>query len=208
MAPSLISPAFLAGSLLVIIIPGPDLALITRLVLTRGRLRPAMAAAMGMVTAGAVQMLVGALGLSALLAARPSLFATLRWAGAVVLIGMAALALRSALRRPRPARSSGRCVPVRRTFLQGLLCTGTNPKVGVFLMAFLPQFVPPGVDPVRGVALLATVYLGLGLLWLLIWMTMIDRFTRRVQTPAASRIADGCAATVFTVFAVRLCLGG
>lgn len=195
---------FLGSSILVIVTPGPDLALITRMVLTRRRLRPAVAAAFGMVTAAATQMVVGALGMAALLAAEPSLFTALRWAGAAVLLGMAALALRSAL-RPAPAAPPRQ--PTGRAFVQGLLCTGTNPKVGVFLMAFLPQFVPPGADPVRGVAVLAAVYLSLVLLWLLTWMSLIDRLARHVHTPSASRVADGFTAALFTFFAVGLSVG-
>lgn len=208
MTPPMVSLAFLAGSLVVIVTPGPDLALITRLVLTWRRSRPAVAAAAGMVAAGAAQVAVGALGLAALLAAEPALFAALRWAGALVLIGMAVLALRSAVRPPAPAGTPAGDAPAGRAFLQGLACTGTNPKVGVFLMAFLPQFVPPGVEPVRGVALLAAVYLGLVLVWLLTWMTVVDRLARFVHTRAASRVTDGLTAAVFTFFAVRLALGG
>ncbi|MFC4584819.1 LysE family translocator [Sphaerisporangium corydalis] len=207
MTSPMISVAFLTGSLVVIVTPGPDLALITRLVLTWGRLRPAVAAAAGMVAAGAAQAAVGALGMAALLAAEPALFTALRWAGATVLIGMAVPALRSALWPPARAGTPGGDAPAGRAFLQGLACTGTNPKVGVFLMAFLPQFVPPGVEPARGVALLAAVYLGLVLLWLLTWMTVVGRLAKFVHTPAVTRVTCGLTAAVFTFFAVRLALG-
>jgi threonine/homoserine/homoserine lactone efflux protein len=199
---------FLASSLVVIMTPGPDLALITQLVFTRRRLRPAVDAALGMITAGAVHVTVGALGLAVLLAVEPTLFTAFRWVGAVVLLGMAVLALRSALRSPNPAELPNPDAPAGRAFLQGLLCTGTNPKVGVFLMAFLPQFVPPEVEPMSGVAQLAAVYLGLGLLWLLAWMTLIHRVTRFVHIPTASRVTNGLTAVVFTFFALRLFLEG
>lgn len=204
----MISLTFLASSLVVIMTPGPDLALITQLVLTRGRLRPAVAAAVGMITAGAVQVTIGALGLAVLLAAEPAVFTALRWAGGVVLLGLAALALRAAVRPGDPGGHPGPAAPDRQAFLHGLLCTGTNPKVGLFLLAFLPQFVPPGVSPGFGVALLAAVYLGMGLLWLLIWMSLIHRLARYVHTPTAARIASALTAVVFTFFAARLFLGG
>ncbi|MFD9368703.1 LysE family transporter, partial [Streptomyces sp. NPDC060020] len=91
------------SSLIVIMMPGPDLVLITGLVLN-GSLRVATAAALGMITAGAVQAGLGAAGLAALLAASPELFAAFRWAGALVLLGWAVLALR---RFSRPAGSGG-----------------------------------------------------------------------------------------------------
>ncbi|MER6199581.1 LysE family translocator [Streptomyces sp. NPDC001586] len=204
------------SSLIVIMMPGPDLVLITGLVLN-GSLRVATAAALGMITAGAVQAGLGAAGLAALLAASPELFAAFRWAGALVLLGWAVLALR---RFSRPAGSEDAAAPAgaaavmaagpseRQAFVQGLLCTGSNPKVGIFLMAFLPQFVPAGMTPEAGVPLLAACYLALGLVWLLTWMRLVHRLARHLRSPRTLRIADGLTAVVFGVFAVRLALGG
>ncbi len=186
--------------------PGPDLLLITRLVLTHGHRRPAVPAAIGMITAGAAQASLGAAGLAALLAINPALYAAFRWAGAAVLLGWAAIAMRSAMRPAEPdavlsAPSS------RRAFVQGLLCTGSNPKVGVFLMAFLPQFVPAGMNPAIGVTRLAAVYLALGLAWLFVWMNLICWLGRFVRVPTTTRIAHGSIAVVFGFFAIRLFLG-
>ncbi|MFJ6758315.1 LysE family translocator [Streptomyces sp. NPDC091273] len=215
------------SSLIVIMMPGPDLVLITGLVLN-GSLRVATAAALGMITAGAAQAGLGAAGLAALLAASPELFAAFRWAGALVLLGWAALALRR-FSRPAGAEAPGVQIPAaqvpaagaaavraagatgpsdRQAFVQGLLCTGSNPKVGIFLMAFLPQFVPAGMAPEAGVPLLAACYLALGLIWLLTWMRLVHRLARHLRSPRTLRIADGLTAVVFGVFAVRLALGG
>ncbi|MGW6570714.1 LysE family translocator [Streptomyces sp. NPDC054945] len=199
--------------------PGPDLVMITNLVLN-GSLRVATAAALGMITAGAVQAGLGAAGLAALLAASPGLFAAFRWAGAVVLLGWAVLAVRRATARAcadAPVQATGTtAVPahatgepsVRQAFGQGLLCTGSNPKVGIFLMAFLPQFVPVGMAPEIGVPLLAACYLALGLLWLLTWMRLVHRLAPHLRSPRVLRIADSLTAAVFGLFAVRLALGG
>lgn len=216
--------------------PGPDLVMITNLVLN-GSLRVATAAALGMITAGAVQAGLGAAGLAALLAASPGLFAAFRWAGAVVLLGWAVLAVRRATGRagaeaPAPSPQAAVAVPahatgeppagpapsgraaghagpsVRQAFGQGLLCTGSNPKVGIFLMAFLPQFVPAGMAPEAGVPLLAACYLALGLLWLLTWMRLVHRLAPHLRSPRVLRIADSLTAAVFGLFAVRLALGG
>ncbi|MFJ6047329.1 LysE family translocator [Streptomyces sp. NPDC092307] len=199
--------------------PGPDLVMITNLVLN-GSLRVATAAALGMITAGAVQAGLGAAGLAALLAASPGLFAAFRWAGAVVLLGWAVLAVRRATARAgaeAPAQATGTpAVPahatgepsVRQAFGQGLLCTGSNPKVGIFLMAFLPQFVPVGMAPEIGVPLLAACYLALGLIWLLTWMRLVHRLAPHLRSPRVLRIADSLTAAVFGLFAVRLALGG
>ena len=227
--------AFLVSSLIVITTPGPDLALITSLVLNFSR-RVATTAALGMITAGALQAGLGAAGLAALLAARPDLFTAFRWTGAVVLLGWALLALRRSY-RPGGSAAAARTAPAapvpvepaeppsslpaagetagkaggpsgRQAFGQGLLCTGSNPKVGIFLMAFLPQFVPAGMAPEVGVPLLAACYLTLVLVWLLTWMRLVHRLAPRMRSARLLRVVDGLTAAVFGVFAMRLALGG
>ncbi len=204
---AIVTITFLASSLLVIMTPGPDLVLVTRMVLTHRRLRPAAIAAAGMISAGAAQAALGAAGLAWLLSANPALFTAFRVTGAAVLFGWAMVVLRSALRPAAPDASPPEPPPARRAFLQGFFCTGANPKVGVFLMAFLPQFVPRGADPASGVAQLAAVYLAIGLCWLLAWITLVHRFGGFVRAPLATRAADGLIAAVFSFFAVRLVLG-
>ncbi|WP_139140486.1 LysE family translocator [Streptomyces thermolilacinus] len=109
---------------------------------------------------------------------------------------------------PVGAAGTGGGRQVRWAFAQGLLCTGSNPKVGMFLMAFLPQFVPPGVDPATGVAVLAVCYLAMGLIWLFVWMRLVHRLARYMHSARMIRITNGLTAAVFGVFAVRLALGG
>ncbi|GAA2974118.1 LysE family translocator [Actinokineospora diospyrosa] len=201
----MVSTTFVISSLLVIITPGPDLALLTRLLLTHRRPRPAVAAALGMVTAGAAHLVIGALGLAALMAAQPGLYKAFCWAGAAVLLYMAVQALRSALSPAQPALDLTP-PPAGRAFLQGLLCTGTNPKVGLFLLAFLPQFIPHDTDPLTGLTPLAAVYLGLVMLWLLVWITLVGKLSPLLRTPLALRLIDTIVALVFTTFAVRTLL--
>lgn len=202
----MISLTFLVSSLVVIVVPGPDLLLVTRMVLQHERRRPALAAAAGMISAGVLQAGLGFAGLAVLLRTHPDLFTALRWAGAGVLLGWGLLALRSASRPVAPHAVSLPDLPPRRAYLQGLVCTGSNPKVGLFLMAFLPQFVPVDMAPGPAFTLLATVYLGMGLLWLLVWITVVHRVSRYVLVPRVLRLADFLIATVFIGFAVRLLL--
>lgn len=181
----MISGIFLASSLLVIVTPGPDAALIARLALGgRGRAAPLSAAA-GMITAGGLQATLSILGVSLLLTTDSALFRAVQWTGAALLFywGLRALvgAVRGPAGEPRKAGSGAGLVTGAdarrppsaaggggRTFFQGLACTGTNPKVGLFLLAFLPQFVPAGEPPGRSMALLAAVYLALGSVWLIV----------------------------------------
>jgi threonine/homoserine/homoserine lactone efflux protein len=196
---------FVTSSLVVIMTPGPDLALITRLVFGGATFRSAFAASLGMVTAGALQIILGAIGLASLLRGRPDIFAAVRWTGAGVLLLWAGVAAWSAL-RPAAPRTAAQVSPHSRScFAQGFLCTGSNPKVGIFLMAFLPQFVPAGTSPVTGVAILAAAYLSMCLVWLSAWTRLAHQFAARyLHSARATRVAQAVTAVVLTVFAVRM----
>lgn len=210
--------------------PGPDLALITRLVLTRSP-KAAVFAAFGMITAGAAQAALGALGLAVFFAGRPHLFQMFQWTGAGVLLVWAALAVHAALHtEPQPAprddpspdadageRASARARieapsehdrPMREAYAQGVLCTGSNPKVGTFLMAFLPQFAPRGLEPAFGVTILAACYLALGLVWLLTWARLVRVLARHLYSVKVIRLMHWLTAVVFSGFAVRFALWG
>lgn len=205
--------------------PGPDLALITRLVLTRSS-QAGVAGAFGMITAGAAQAALGALGLTVLFSQRPYLFTAFQWFGAGLLLVWAAFALRAALHPEPPSAPPGDPSPsdrhddhdyerdhdhehpTRRAYAQGLLCTGSNPKVGMFLVAFLPQFAPKGLDPTLGVVILATCYLSLGLAWLLAWTRLVHLLARHLYSARVIRLMHWLTAAVFSGFALRLALWG
>ncbi|WP_051877536.1 LysE family translocator [Streptomyces natalensis] len=216
----MISGWFLGSSLLVITTPGPDAALVTQLVLRTGRRAPAFAAAAGMLTAGAAHATLAISGVSLVLAGRPGLFTAVRWCGAALMLLWGLRALRSAVRSHRPPDAPGPApgrpppVSLRRCWLQGLLCTGANPKVGLFLLAFLPQFVPPGEPPARTMAVLAAVHLSLAALWLALLSGAVHLLRRWVTArrpdagAGAARVVEAVVGTVFIGFAVRLGLGG
>jgi threonine/homoserine/homoserine lactone efflux protein len=205
MTPGLGAP-FLLASLLVVMAPGPDLALLTQLVVTTGRRRPALAAAVGMITAGGVQAAVGVLGVGLVLAASPQLFTAVRVAGAVVLVWWAVAAWRRAFSATTPVLET---VAAGRAFRRGFTCTVTNPKVGLFLVGFLPQFVPPDTArPALALAVLAAVHLGLGLTWLTTWTVVAARLQPVLSAGRVRRVVDALVGAVLLLFAIRLAVVG
>jgi threonine/homoserine/homoserine lactone efflux protein len=215
-----VSPYFLATSLLVIMSPGPDAVLAVHLVLRTGRRIPAFAGAAGMVTAGAGHALLALTGVSVAMRGNAAVWTAMRWAGAAVLLvwGVRALA---AARRPgggqdAPAGPDGR-FSLRRCYSLGLLSTGSNPKVGVFLLAYLPQFAGRQDPAQHTVAMLAAVYLALAAGWLTVLIVSTDllrtRGARRRVRPAARpgrwrQVAEGLLGVLFLGFAVRLAWEG
>jgi len=146
MSPAVLGP-YLAACVLITIAPGPDNVLVVSLGLSRGR-RPAVLAAWGMASGVVVHTVAAALGISAVLAASPVAFRVVQIVGAVYLLY---LALRILRERGRGAHAGADHAPVghwalyRRGFLMNVL----NPKVALFFLAFLPQFIQtPGRWPV------------------------------------------------------------
>ena len=132
---------FVASGLLLNVTPGPDTAYIVGRSVQLGW-RGGAAAALGISTGCLVHVFGGAIGLSALLAASSMAFTIVKWAGAAYLCVIGIMLL---LSRPHAnvdnARIGDGAMSLRRVFLQGALTNILNPKVALFFLAFLPQFV-------------------------------------------------------------------
>ncbi|MEO9175987.1 MAG: LysE family translocator, partial [Gaiellales bacterium] len=141
-------------SLVLVAIPGPNVIYITTRSLGHGR-RIGVASTLGVETGALVHITAATVGLSALIRSSPLAFDVVKYLGAAYLIG---LGIRSLVRgRPlalSPAEGSG---SVRRAYGEGVLVNVLNPKVALFFVAFLPQFV----DASRGSATLQILVLGL-----------------------------------------------
>lgn len=137
---------FLAAAMLITLSPGPDNLMILSLGLSRGR-RHGMAFGLGCALGCLSHTLLAALGISAAIAASPMLFTGLKLAGGAYLLWLGIGALRSS-GAMRIDRESGGGESLAVLFRRGLLANAINPKVVLFFLAFLPQFV----DAAKGVA--------------------------------------------------------
>ena len=134
-------PLFVAAGLLLNITPGADMALIGARSAAQG-FRSGAAAALGVGAGCFVHVGAGALGLSALIASSATAFTVLRWIGAAYLVWLGIGLLRGSAASPA-ADGNGQRVTIstRRSFAQGFLTNALNPKVALFFLAFLPQFI-------------------------------------------------------------------
>jgi len=133
---------FLALGLLLNITPGPDMALIIARSTQRGT-RAGIAAALGVATGAFVHIAAAAIGISAIVVASAFAFSLLKWVGALYLIYIGIQILRTSIRTTTRQEHSQTLplVPLRQIFTQGVLTNALNPKVAIFFLAFLPQFV-------------------------------------------------------------------
>lgn len=134
---------FFSAALALNLSPGPDLIYILSRSIADGR-RVGLASAAGVCTGAFVHVLAASLGLSAILATSATAFAAVKYVGAAYLVYLGIQSLRSAGATWRSAGSPGKDVSPWAAFRQGVLIDVLNPKVAVFFMAFLPQFVRPG----------------------------------------------------------------
>ena len=133
---------FVPASLALNLTPGADMMFCLGLGLRAGP-RPAVAASAGISAGAMVHVAIAGLGLGALVAAYPWLFDTIRWIGVAYLLYLAWGAVRQG-----PVRADAPALSTTRAFRSGLMVNLSNPKVILFVLAFIPQFVDPGAGPV------------------------------------------------------------
>ena len=195
--------AFAPAGLALNLTPGADMMFCLGQGLKSGR-RAAMAANFGIALGGMVHVTLAALGLGALVAAHPAAFEAIRWLGVGYLLWLAVGTLRSS---PFAAEASVEIVPAARVFLQALVVNLLNPKVILFILAFLPQFV----DPARPIL---PQFLTLGLVFCfggLIVNGAVGLFAgsigqRVARSANLSRWLSRISATIFGALALRLAL--
>lgn len=133
--------AFAAASFALLVIPGPAVLYVLNRSVSDGR-RVGLAAVAGLELGNFVHVLAAAAGLSAVLAASATAFTAVKWLGALYLVGIGVFTL---ARRPNPIGDDAATTTPRRAFAQGVVVNVLNPKVALFFLSFLPQFIDPDV---------------------------------------------------------------
>ncbi len=205
--------AFSVAAGLLTITPGLDTALVLRTATVEGA-RQAMAAGSGVVAGVLAWGLLASLGLGALLALSEIGFRILQYAGAAYLLWLGSRMIWAALRPHAGAIEKPVAELVRPErngtgfgwFWRGLMTNLLNPKVGVFYVSFLPQFIPADVPVVAFSVGLAAIHAAMGLLWFAAITLATRPFARLLKRPAFARTIDGLTGSVLVAFGVRLAL--
>jgi threonine/homoserine/homoserine lactone efflux protein len=137
---------FVTAAVLLNLSPGPDMAFILGQTAKRG-VQSGFSAMFGIWTGAFIHVIFAALGLSAILATSAAAFSAVKWIGAAYLIWLGIQALRS---KGTNMSVNSQLSPkgLMKIFKQGVLVAVLNPKVAIFFLAFLPQFVEAGAGPV------------------------------------------------------------
>ena len=193
--------AFVAAAGLLTLTPGVDTALVLRSATFDGPSAGARATA-GILLGCLVWGALVAFGLAALITASPVAYTVLKWAGALYLVWLGARMILRPRTAPPVAAKAG--VERPRWFLRGLAGNLLNPKMGVFYVSFLPQFVPAGAAVAPFILLLAAIHALLGLCWCAALILASRPLGRAMRRPAVIKALDRITGVVFIGFGVRL----
>ncbi|WP_329196378.1 MULTISPECIES: LysE family translocator [unclassified Streptomyces] len=187
---------------LLTLVPGPDMAIVTKRAVSRGRadgLRTVGGICVGLLLWGALTVA----GLAALLAASAEVYLVVKLAGAGYLCFLGVQSLRHAGAEPavRGERAERRGTSAWRT---GLVSNALNPKIAVFYTGLLPTLAPAGLRPAVGMALLVAVHVLLTLLWLGTYVHVLSRARLLFTRPRVRRALDRVTGTVLIAFGVRV----
>ena len=203
--------AFTLAAALATVTPGLDTALVLRTAAVEGRRRALMAAfgiGCGVMTWGSA----AALGLAELLRVSAVAYEIVRWAGAAYLVYLGARMLlrpRTAFGPAEPAaageHNGTKAIPGVEWFARGFLTNLLNPKVGIFYVSFLPQFIPADSASPRSLMLLfAGIHALEGIAWFAVLTFATDRIAPVLRKPRFVKRLDQAMGTVFIAFGVRL----
>ncbi|WP_350353354.1 LysE family translocator [Microbacterium sp. A8/3-1] len=195
---------FLVVVVLVVLAPGVDLLMVLRNTVAGGR-RVGAATAAGIGVASMLQGLLVAIGVGALIVQSQWLFEALRWVGVAVLLVLGVQALWAAVRRDLPKIVSDRPTERRwaRGFAQGFLCNATNPKMLVFYLSLLPQFVAAGA-PLETWLFHAWMLPLIGTAWLLMLAVLAGTVREFLLKPLVRRLMDAVSGVALIGFGVKL----
>jgi threonine/homoserine/homoserine lactone efflux protein len=190
--------SFAFASLVLIALPGPDYALITRNALVGGR-GPGIRTALGGATGLTVHATAAVLGLSALLAASAAAYATLKLVGVAYLVYLGLKLLLS-------ARSDEVAKPARtgHWFAQGFFSSALNVKVALFFLTFLPQFLPTSGSTLLAALGLSAIFAAIYIAWFSGLVQLVGVVSGALRRPRVKAWIERVTGSALVAFGIRL----
>jgi RhtB (resistance to homoserine/threonine) family protein len=199
---------FLTIAAVLTVTPGADMALVTKNVITRGRAAGFMST-LGIALGCLIHATLSGLGLSVILNRSAALFEMVKLAGAVYLLYIGASSLWSAVRGehgPSPSAGPKEASDERRlrSFAEGLFTNLLNPKVALFYLTFLPQFIAPGEPVLRKSLFLALIHVGMGIVWLSVFIALLHRLSGVFSRSSVRRKLEAVTGGLLIAFGLKL----
>jgi RhtB (resistance to homoserine/threonine) family protein len=199
---------FVLMCIFLIILPGPDTAIATKNTVTFGRIG-GLKTAVGTCCALLIHTSAAVLGLSAIIVKSALLFSLFKYVGAVYLIYLGVKTLWS-LKKKEVAASvemDTKSQFVNKScFKQGFLTNLLNPKVAVFFLTFLPQFVDSGSNTFLPFLIMGITYTVLTAVWFLLYVYLINQISAFMKKPKTQNIIEAITGTILIGFGLKLAL--
>jgi len=198
--------AFAGVSLLLAVTPGPDMAVVTKNALAHGR-RGVLLTTSGIGLALVIWVTATAVGLSALLRTSGEVLFALKIVGALYLAYLGVRALLESREQPGDLLAgTAPAAPAHAVFRQGFLSAISNPKLGVFFVTFLPQFVLPGQAVLPRLLELGVTFAAIGWLWMNLYGLFVTRLRDVITAPRVRQWMQRVTGVVLLGFGARLAL--
>jgi RhtB (resistance to homoserine/threonine) family protein len=194
--------AFVSITLLLTLTPGADTALVTKNALSRG-FRAAIYTTCGICLGCWIHASASALGLSVILAQSATVFEIVKLAGAAYLVYIGIQSLYNA-RKPAALEFAGHAASRGRSFSEGLLTNLLNPKVAIFYLTFLPQFIRPGDSVFFKSVALATIHVAMGFVWLSVVAAFLERIGSWIRAHRIREKLEAITGLLLIALGIRL----
>ncbi|MBO1511371.1 LysE family translocator [Metabacillus bambusae] len=199
---------FVLMCIFLIILPGPDTAITTKNTVTVGKIG-GLKTALGTCCALLIHTSAAVLGLSAIIVKSALLFSVFKYVGAVYLIYLGVKTLWSLKKKEEAASvkvmTKSQFVNTS-CFKQGFLTNILNPKVAVFFLTFLPQFVDSGINTFLPFLIMGITYTVLTAVWFLLYVYLINQISAFMKKPKTQNIIEGITGTILIGFGIKLAL--
>lgn len=185
--------------------PGIDTALITKRTISDGR-KDGYQMALGITTGSLVHTFAAAFGLSAILMKSAVAFEIVKYVGAIYLIYLGVSSFISRKKKTVNDEDETHFDIKKSAFKQGLLSNVLNPKVAMFFLTFLPQFVKAGENATEQLIMMGVIYTLLSISWFFIYVFFINFLREWLMSPKVQRVMDKATGLVLIGFGLKLAM--
>lgn len=197
---------FFVLSLFVVMSPGIDTALITKRTISTGR-KDGYKMALGITTGSIVHTFAAAFGLSAILMQSAVAFEIVKYIGAFYLIYLGISSFITRKKNENSLDHEDYAHVQQSAFKQGLLSNVLNPKVAMFFLTFLPQFVETGTNATWQLIVMGVIYTVLSITWFFIYVFFINYLREWLMSAKVQMVMDKATGIVLIGFGLKLALG-
>ena len=192
--------------ILLIILPGPDTAIVTKNTLVISR-RAGFETMFGTLTALMIHTTFAIVGLSAIIVQSAELFTVIKFVGAIYLIYLGVKTFIAMTKRKAPTAIEAATPSKSSSYFQGFFTNLLNPKVAVFFLTFLPQFVANPNEPLLPFLILGITYTVLTFIWFIFYITLLSQVRAFMNKPTTQKWMEGITGTVLIGFGIQLAAG-